>query len=81
MATIYIEEHVFNGAQALTGLKLGVIYDGKQAEVLIQGLGPIAALEQEQAIRTEIAALGEAIIDAVRRPLGLVAGPSPRDEP
>ena len=25
MATIYIEEHVFNGAQALTELKLSIV--------------------------------------------------------
>lgn len=81
MATIYIEEHVFNGERALTSLRLNVLYDEKQAEVSIQGLGPIAALEQEPAIRAEVLALGRAIIEAAQRPQGLVAGQHPHGEP
>jgi hypothetical protein len=81
MATIYIKAHAFDGANALTRLELEVIYDRKVAEVSIQGLGPIAALEQEQAIRAEIAALADAIAEAVRRPQGLVAGQPPPAAP
>ncbi len=77
MATIYITEHIFKGLRVLSGLKLLVQYDGKQAEVLIQGLEPAAALEQNDAIVDEIHHLGEAIILAVQSPQGIIAGQAP----
>jgi hypothetical protein len=77
MATVYITEHIFKGLRVLSGLKLLVQYDGKQAEVLIQGLEPAAALEENQAIRDEIRHLGEAIIQAGQSPQGIIAGQVP----
>jgi hypothetical protein len=77
VAHVHIVEHIFKGAHVLSALNLTVVYEDRQAEVLIQGLRAEAALEQNDAIRAEIRRLGEAIVEAAQSPQGITAGRQP----
>jgi hypothetical protein len=69
MVSVFINHthHTRNDA-ALTGVHFTVNYRGKQAQVSILGMPPLAETEQIEAVQQVLRELGQAVLDAAQSP-------------